>query len=166
MRDVGAAQRAAGRSRSRLLRLLAVVLAVALGGQPVPAPRLETVSTQHPTPPAHVRGSDRHSRTRQAAGLRGTGAAPTGVNAARGDGRFTLSWAANGADHDADGHRVLRDGVVVNGRLARVGHHRLDRHRADQRRSYDHALTASDVNRLRDLYAKDLRTGAGGVGLG
>ncbi len=50
MRDVGAAQRAAGRSRSRLLRLLAVVLAVALGGQPVPTPRLETVSTQHPAP--------------------------------------------------------------------------------------------------------------------
>ncbi len=115
MRDVGAAQRAAGRSRSRLLRLLAVVLAVALGGQPVPAPRLETVSTQHPTPPAHVRGSDRHSRTRQAAGLRGTGAAPTGVNAARGDGRFTLSWAANGADHDADGHRVLREASSSTG---------------------------------------------------
>ena len=57
MRDVGAAQRAAGRSRSRLLRLLAVVLAVltvALGGQPVPAPRLDTVSTQEPAPPESV----------------------------------------------------------------------------------------------------------------
>jgi chitodextrinase len=195
MRDVGAAQRAAGRSRSRLLRLLAVVLAVltvALGGQPVPAPRLETVSTQDPAPPASVvvTGADRAlavswsasaetatsgyqvfldaetqprattdatTRTATLTGLvngweyavtvrtvttttvflipttyvgqtgttaRGTPrdavapAAPTGVTAARGDGRVTLSWTANSADYDADGYRVLRDGVDVSGLLA------------------------------------------------
>ena len=57
MRGVGAAQRAARRPRGRWLRLLAVVLAVltvALCGQPVPSPRLETVSTQDPAPPASV----------------------------------------------------------------------------------------------------------------
>ncbi|MFP5372120.1 MAG: fibronectin type III domain-containing protein, partial [Actinomycetes bacterium] len=41
-------------------------------------------------------------------------AAPTGVTAARGDGRVDVSWVANGADYDADGYRVLRDGVVAS----------------------------------------------------
>ena len=41
-------------------------------------------------------------------------AAPTGVAAARGDGRVDVSWVANGGDYDADGYRVLRDGVVVS----------------------------------------------------
>ena len=45
-------------------------------------------------------------------------AAPTGVGAVRGDGRVTLSWTANSADYDADGYRVLRDGVPVTGLLA------------------------------------------------
>ncbi|WP_448620960.1 fibronectin type III domain-containing protein [Geodermatophilus sp. URMC 65] len=189
MRDAGAAQRAAGRSRSRLLRLLAVVLAVlavALGGQPVPAPRLETVSTQDPAPPASVvvTGTDRAlavtwtasaetatsgyqvfvdaettprvttnaaTRTATLTGLvngreytvtvrtvtsevvflfpttyvgqastpvRGTPrdtvapAAPTGVMAARGDGRVDLTWTANG-EPDVAGYRVLRDGAVL-----------------------------------------------------
>ena len=44
-------------------------------------------------------------------------AAPTGVAAARGDGRVTVSWTANGTDTDADGYRVLRDGVDVSGLL-------------------------------------------------
>ena len=47
--------------------------------------------------------------------------APTGVTATRGDGRVDLSWAANTADYDADGYRVLRDGVDVSGPLAGRG---------------------------------------------
>jgi chitodextrinase len=194
MRDGGAARRT-GHPRGRLLRLLAVILAVltvALGGQPVPSPRLETVSTQDPAPPASVAvtGADRAltvswsastetatsgyqvfldaetsprvttnaaTRTATLTGLvngreytvtvrttttetvlllpttyvgqpsapaRGTPrdtvapAAPTGVSAARGDGRVTVSWTANSGDYDADGYRVLRDGVVVSGLIA------------------------------------------------
>ncbi|WP_448613984.1 fibronectin type III domain-containing protein [Modestobacter sp. URMC 112] len=45
-------------------------------------------------------------------------APPTGVTAVRGDGQVTVSWAANTADYDADGYRVLRDGVPVTGLLA------------------------------------------------
>ena len=45
-------------------------------------------------------------------------AAPTGVAAARGDGRVDVSWVANSGDYDADGYRVLRDGVVVSPFLA------------------------------------------------
>jgi hypothetical protein len=57
MCDVGADQRAARRPRGRLLRLSTAVLAVltvALCGQTHPSPRLETVSTQDPAPPASV----------------------------------------------------------------------------------------------------------------
>ncbi len=45
-------------------------------------------------------------------------AAPTGVGAVRGDGRVDVSWGANTGDADADGYRVLRDGVVVSPFLA------------------------------------------------
>ncbi|SDL99274.1 fibronectin type 3 domain-containing protein [Geodermatophilus siccatus] len=45
-------------------------------------------------------------------------AAPTGVGAVRGDGRVSVSWTANSADYDADGYRVLRDGVDISGLLA------------------------------------------------
>ena len=191
MRDVGAPPR----SRGRLPRLLAVVLAVlavALCGQPVPSPQLETVSTQDPAPPASVvvTGADRalvvswsasaetatsgyrvfvdaettprvttNATTRTAtitgltngreytvtvrtvttetvflipntyvgqpsAPVRGTPrdavapAAPTGVTAARGDGRVTLSWVPNTAEYDTNGYRVLRDDVAVTGLLA------------------------------------------------
>ena len=48
-------------------------------------------------------------------------APPTGVGAVRGDGQVTVSWAANTADYDADGYRVLRDGVPVTGLLAGRG---------------------------------------------
>jgi chitodextrinase len=46
--------------------------------------------------------------------------APTGVSAARGDAQVSLSWTANGADYDADGYRVLRNGVAVSGLLSGV----------------------------------------------
>lgn len=39
-------------------------------------------------------------------------AAPTGLAAARGDGRVVLTWAANG-EYDVSGYRVLRDGTAV-----------------------------------------------------
>ncbi|SHN63421.1 fibronectin type 3 domain-containing protein [Geodermatophilus obscurus] len=190
MRDGGAAQRAVRRPRGGLLRLSAVVLAVltvALCGQTPPSPRLDTVSTQDPAPPASVvvTGADRAlvvswtastetatsgyqvfldagtepqvttnatTRTATLTGLvngrqytvtvrtvttqvvlfvprtyvgqasapaGGTPrdtvapAAPTGVGAARGDGRVTLSWTANSGDYDVDGYRVFRDGVEV-----------------------------------------------------
>ncbi|MBM7807604.1 fibronectin type 3 domain-containing protein/Tol biopolymer transport system component [Geodermatophilus bullaregiensis] len=45
-------------------------------------------------------------------------AAPTGVVATAGDLRVTVTWTPNAADYDADGHRVLRDGVPVTGLLA------------------------------------------------
>jgi chitodextrinase len=48
-------------------------------------------------------------------------AAPTGVAAVRGDGVVTLSWTANSGDADADGYRVLRDGVDRSGLLAGRG---------------------------------------------
>ena len=48
-------------------------------------------------------------------------APPTGVSAARGDGRVTLSWAPNSGDYDADGYQVLRDGLPVTGLLAGRG---------------------------------------------
>jgi chitodextrinase len=48
-------------------------------------------------------------------------APPTGVSAARGDGRVTLSWAPNSGDYDANGYQVLRDGLPVTGLLAGRG---------------------------------------------
>ena len=45
-------------------------------------------------------------------------APPTGVGAVRGDGRVTLSWTPNSGDYDADGYRVLRDGVALTALLA------------------------------------------------
>ena len=194
MRDVDTAHRAVRRPRGRLLRLSTAVLAVltvALCGQPHPSPRLETLSTQDPAPPASVgvtvvdraltvswsastetatsgyqvfldaettprATTNATTRTATLTGLvngreytvtvrttttetvflfptthvgqpstpvRGTPrdtvapAAPTGVGAVRGDGRVTLSWTANSADYDADGYRVLRDGVPVTGLL-------------------------------------------------
>ncbi|UOY03809.1 fibronectin type III domain-containing protein [Blastococcus sp. PRF04-17] len=44
-------------------------------------------------------------------------AAPAGVTAVRGDGKVDLSWVLNATDYDADGYRVLRDGVPITGRL-------------------------------------------------
>ncbi|TFV89968.1 fibronectin type III domain-containing protein [Blastococcus sp. CT_GayMR16] len=44
-------------------------------------------------------------------------ASPTGVAAVRGDGRVTLSWVTNSADYDADGYRVVRDGLPLTGLL-------------------------------------------------
>ncbi|MGY1764193.1 fibronectin type III domain-containing protein [Geodermatophilus sp. SYSU D00779] len=195
MRDGGADQRAARRPRGRLLRLSAAVLAVltvVLCGQAPSSPRLQTVSTQDPAPPASVvvTPADRalavswsastetatsgyqvfvdvetqprvttnaSTRTATLTGLtngreytvtvrttttetvflfpttyvgqpsspvRSTPrdtiapAAPTGVGAVRGDGRVAVSWTANSADYDADGYRVLRDGVDTSGLLA------------------------------------------------
>ena len=57
MRAVGAAQGGVRRPPAGLRRLSSAVLAVltvALGGQAHPSPRLETVSTQDPAPPASV----------------------------------------------------------------------------------------------------------------
>ncbi|MEX5717999.1 fibronectin type III domain-containing protein [Geodermatophilus maliterrae] len=45
-------------------------------------------------------------------------AAPTGVVATAGDLRVVVTWTPNSADADADGYRVLRDGVPVTGLLA------------------------------------------------
>ena len=44
-------------------------------------------------------------------------ASPTGVTAVRGDGRVTLAWTANSTDYDADGYRVVRNGVPLTGLL-------------------------------------------------
>jgi chitodextrinase len=48
-------------------------------------------------------------------------AAPTAVTAVRGDGQVALSWTPNAADYDADGYRVVRDGVPLTGLLIGAG---------------------------------------------
>ncbi|WP_448611762.1 fibronectin type III domain-containing protein [Geodermatophilus sp. URMC 60] len=86
MRDVGSARWAAPCPRGRLLRSLAVVLAVltvALSGQPPSSPRLETVSTQDPAPPASV--------------------AVTGIDRA-----LSVSWTAS-AETTTSGYQVFLD---------------------------------------------------------